>query len=118
MNMTKNILVLGRMRAILDDVLQQLERADIQLFGSTSIEDIQSVFAQANIDHVFVGAGFDLETRLEIVREILQLSDTTTVHMLRAPQVQGQDRASRVQGILLFVRSVLRGLLDDEESSA
>lgn len=113
--MTKNILVLGRMRDVLDDVLQQLESADIQLFGGTSIEDVRSAFAQANIDHVFIGAGFDLETRLEMVREIFQLSDTTTVHMhKRASRVQGKDRASRVQGILLFIRSVLRGLKDNE----
>jgi hypothetical protein len=47
-----------------------------------------------------------LETRLEMVREIFQSSDTTTVHM--------KDHASGSQGFLPFVRSVLHGLTDDE----
>jgi hypothetical protein len=42
-----------------------------------------------------------LETRLEIVREIFQLSDTTSVHM--------KDVASGPQGFLPFVRSILNG---------
>jgi hypothetical protein len=51
-----------------------------------------------------MGAGIDLETRLQIVREIFQLSETTTVHM--------KDHATGSQGFLPFVRSVLRGLKD------
>jgi len=49
-----------------------------------------------------MGAGIDLETRLQIVREIFQLSETTTVHM--------KDRLSGPDGFLPFVRAVLRGL--------
>ncbi len=104
--MTKNILLLGRTEVVIDDVQHQLDRADIQLFGGTGIEDVRSAFARANIDHVIMGAGIDLETRLQIVREIFQLSDTTTVHM--------KDRVSGPQGFLPFVRSVLRGLKDYE----
>jgi hypothetical protein len=105
MNMTKNILLLGRTAIVIGDAQQQLCMPDIQLFGGTGIEDVRSTFAQANIDHVFMGAGIDLETRLQIVREIFQLSDTTTVHM--------KDRASGPQGFLPFVRAVLRGLKDE-----
>lgn len=103
--MTKKILLLGRTTIALDDTQQQLERADIQLFAGTSIEDIQAVFAQANVDHVIMG-GIALETRLEMVRVIFQASDTTTVHM--------KDHASGLQGFLPFVRSVLCGLINDE----
>ena len=67
----------------------------------------QAAFAQTKIDHVVMGAGIDLETRLQIVREIFQASDTTTVHM--------KDRASGPEGFLPFIRSVLRGL-DDQPS--
>ena len=67
---------------------------------------MRSAFAQADIDHVIMGAGLDLETRLEIVREIFLTSDTTTVHM--------KDFASGPDGFLPFVRSVLTGLADDE----
>lgn len=104
--MTKNILLLGRTEIVIDNAQQQLRMPDIQLFDGTGIEDVRSVFAQANIDHVFMGAGIDLEIRLQIVREIFQLSNTTTVHM--------KDRASGPQGFLPFVRAVLRGLKDDE----
>ena len=104
--MTKNILLLGRTAMVIDDAQKQLHMPDIQLFGGTGIEDVRSTFAQANIDHVFMGAGIDLETRLQIVREIFQLSDTTTVHM--------KDRGSGPQGFLPFVRAVLGGLKDEE----
>jgi hypothetical protein len=110
MNMTKNILLLGVMEALLDDVQHQLERADLQFFGGTSLEDVRAVFARADIDHVIVGAEIDLETRLQIVREIFQFSERTSVHM--------KDYASGSQGFLPFVRSVLRGVIDDEFSSA
>lgn len=104
--MTKKVLLLGRRGVVIDDVQHQLEQADIKLFAGTGIEDVRSAFAQADIDHVILGAGIELETRLQIVREIFQLSDTTTVHM--------KDRATGPQGFLPFVRSVLRGLKDYE----
>ena len=104
--MTKNVLLLGRIEILLDDMQRQLRIPDIQLFDGTGVEDVQSVFAQANIDHVFIGAGIDLEIRLEMIREIFQLSDTTTVHM--------KDRISGPQGFVPFVRSVLGGLKDYE----
>jgi hypothetical protein len=106
MSMTKNILLLGRTGVVIDDVQHQLDSADIQLFGGTGIEDVRSALARADIDHVIMGAGIDLETRLQIVREIFQLSDATTVHM--------KDRVTGTQGFLPFVQSVLRGLQDYE----
>jgi hypothetical protein len=66
---------------------------------------VRFAFAQADINHVIMGASLDLETRLEIVREIFLTSDTTTVHM--------KDFASGPDGFLPFVRSVLTGLADD-----
>jgi hypothetical protein len=100
--MPRDILLLGRRRIIVDDVLKQLRTPDVQLFGGTGVEDLRSTFAQTNIDHVIMGAGIDLEARLEIVREIFLLSETTTVHM--------KDSASGPQGFLPFVRSILIGL--------
>jgi len=75
---------------------------DLRLFTGTGIDDVRSAFAQARIDHVIMGAGIDLETRLAIVREIFQSSDTTTVHM--------KDRTSGKEAFLPFARSVLHGL--------
>jgi hypothetical protein len=53
------------------------------------------------------GAGLDLDIRLEIVREIFQTSETTTVHL--------KDVASGPGGFLPFVRSVLAGLGDSAD---
>jgi hypothetical protein len=99
--MTKKVLLLGRTGFVLDEVQRQLQMPDVQLFAGTGIEAVRSVFAKEKIDHVILGAGLDLDTRLEIVREVFQLSDTTTVHM--------KDRATGPEGMLPFVRSVLSG---------
>lgn len=100
--MTKKVLLLGRTGFVLDEVQRQLQMPDVQFFAGTGIEAVRSVFAKENIDHVIMGAGLDLDIRLEIVREVFQLSDTTTVHM--------KDRAAGPEGMLPFVRSVLSGL--------
>ena len=49
-----------------------------------------------------MGAGLELEARLEIVREVFLASDRTTVHM--------KDVASGPEGFLPFVRAVVGGL--------
>jgi hypothetical protein len=101
---TKKILLVGLTEAVIDDARQQVGTPDTELLVGTGIDDVRSAFARGDIDHVIMGAGIDLEARLEIVREIFQSSDTTTVHM--------KDRASGPEGFLPFVRSVLRGLSD------
>ena len=101
---TRTVLILGRRHSVVDDAERQLELdlPGTHLLEGTSIEDARSAFAQAKIDHVVMGAGIDLEDRLQIIREIFQASDTTTVHM--------KDRASGPDSFLPFIRSVLRGL--------
>ena len=98
------VLILGRRHSVVDDAERQLERdlPGIRVLEGISIEDARAAFAQTNVDHVIMGAGIDLEDRLQIIREIFQASDTTTVHM--------KDRASGPQGFLPFIRAVLRGL--------
>ncbi len=50
-----------------------------------------------------MGAGLDLDVRCEIIKLIFSLSHTTTVHM--------KDYASGPEGMLPFVNSVLKGLI-------
>jgi hypothetical protein len=104
--MRKTVLLLGRTGVVVDDVQRQPDLADIQLLGGAGLDDVRTAFAGANVDHVIMGAGIDLETRLQIVREIFQLSDKTTVHL--------KDRVSGPEGFLPFVRAVLRGVRDYE----
>jgi hypothetical protein len=106
MSMTRNVLLLGRLGVVVEDAQQQLRMPDVRLFVATGLDEVRSAFADADIDHVIMGAGLDLETRLEIVREIFLASETTTVHL--------KDFASGPDGFLPFVRSVLAGLADYE----
>ena len=100
----RTVLILGRRHSVVDDAERQLELdlPGTHLLEGISIEDARAAFTEAKIDHVIMGAGIDLEDRLQIIREIFQASDTTSVHM--------KDRASGPQGFLPFIRAVLRGL--------
>ena len=98
----KNVLLLGKGGIDASEMQAQLSTSDFQLFGGGSIDDLRSTFSNTKIDHVIMGAGLPLEVRLEIVREIFLLSNTTTVHM--------KDYATGPDGFLPFVRSILTGL--------
>ena len=76
--------------------------------GATRHDDRRlHLLATHGIDTVIMGAGIDLETRLEIVRRTFEASETTTVHM--------KDRASGRHGMMPFVNAVLRGLTTDSD---
>lgn len=107
---TKNVLLLGVTGVVIEDAQQKLGMPNLRLVGGTGLDDVRSCLAEGGLDHVVMGAGIDLETRLEIIREVFQSSDTTTVHM--------KDRISGKQGFLPFARSVLRGLNDYEPLAA
>ena len=104
--MTRKVLLLGRLGVVVEDAQRQLRMPDVQLLVATNLDEVRSALVEAAIDHVVMGAGLDLEVRLEIIREVFLASDTTTVHM--------KDVASGPDGFLPFVRSVLAGLADYE----
>lgn len=101
--MRTTVLLLGRTGVDVDHVQRQLGLAELHLIGGTGLHDVRNAFAAGgHVDHVIMGAGIDLDTRLQIVREIYQLSDNTTVHL--------KDRVSGREGFLPFVRAILGGL--------
>lgn len=104
--MTKGALLLGRTAIVVEDAQEQAGLPDIELLAGTGIDDVRSALAEGSVDHVIMGAGLDLETRLDIVREVFASSERTTVHM--------KDHGSGPEGFLPFVRSVLSGLADYE----
>lgn len=108
--MLKTVLLLGRMGVVVDTVQRQLDLPDLRFIGGTGIDDVRSAFAQGKVDHVLMGAGIDLDARLQIVREVFELSETTTVHM--------KDRDSGPGSFMPFVRAMLGGLRDYESSSS
>jgi hypothetical protein len=88
--MTRNVLLLGRLGVVVEDAQRQLRMPDVRLFAATGLDGVRSAFAQADIDHVIMGAGLDLEVRLEIVREVFRASDRTTVHDPVEPERDGE----------------------------
>jgi hypothetical protein len=103
-----NVLLLGRTGVDLEAVHEELGVPEIQLFAGSGAGEARSVLAETRIDHVIMGAGIDLETRLEIIREAFSASDATTVHV--------KDRITAKAGFIPFVAAVLRGL-DDYQMS-
>ncbi|OAA81482.1 hypothetical protein LEL_01027 [Akanthomyces lecanii RCEF 1005] len=113
--MARRILLLGRKGIVVDDAKSQIDDPGLEILGGTCIDDVRAAFADdgggggggatGSIDHVFMGAGIDLELRLEIVREIFQRSSTTTVHL--------KDASSGPKGFLPFVKAVLEGLKEN-----
>lgn len=74
----------------------------MQVFGALSVDETKAVFKKETINHAFIGPGISLNTRLEIIRTILTISDTTTIHM--------KDHSTGPEGALAFVRAILKGL--------
>jgi len=68
---------------------------------------VQQVFEKNDdvIDIVIMGAGIELEKRLEIVRYVFTQSNITSVHM--------KDRISGPEGFVPFINNVLTGLLKE-----
>ena len=101
--MTKKILLLGRKGIVVEDAKSKLDMPEVEILGGTNIDDVRNAFSDdTQIDHVFMGAGIELDRRLEIVAAVFELSGTTTVHL--------KDATSGPQGFLPFVKAVLEGL--------
>jgi hypothetical protein len=95
---------------VVEDAKSQIEDSELEIVGGASIEDVQACFASgAQVDHVFMGTGIDVEKRLDIAREIFQISGAITVHL--------KDASSEPQGFLPFVKAVLEGLKMRTEKS-
>jgi hypothetical protein len=101
----KKILLVGKQ---LISIPPQLNIKDVQYFAAPDLKTIQEIFEKNNnaIDIVIMGAGIGLEKRLEVVRHVFNVSNTTSVHM--------KDRETGPQGFVPFINRVLSGLLGDE----
>ena len=98
----KKILLVGKQ---LISVPPQLAIKDVQFFAAHDLKTAQEAFEKNNndIDMVIMGAGIELEKRLEIVRYVFTASDTTTVHM--------KDRETGPGGFVPFINGVLSGFI-------
>lgn len=96
------ILLVGRSHWVIDAVRDKLQTADLQVDGALDAPDATDVLRRAHVDHVFIGPGLDVDTRLEVVRTVITGSDTTTVHL--------KDQSTGPEGALRWVRAVLLAL--------
>ena len=91
-----------RVRAdVLATVKQELQTPGIEFLSGTGEAAVDSALRQADIDHVIIGGGLDVEARAAMVRTVFQSSDRATVHM--------KDQLSGPEGFLPFVKAVLGG---------
>ncbi|MEV6108550.1 hypothetical protein AB0M28_28175 [Streptomyces sp. NPDC051940] len=98
------VLLLGRTHAVIDTARDQLQAPGLEILGATDAEGVRTALANASVDHVIMGAGLDLETRLAVIAEVFGTTDGTTVHM--------KDTASGPEGFLPFARALLAGLAE------
>jgi hypothetical protein len=85
-------------------VIQALDAPEADFSTANRLGEVQDILTQSRVDHVIVGGGLDLQTRLQIVQHVFDTSSSsTTVHM---------NSRSGPESYLPFVRSVLRGLTD------
>ncbi len=97
----KKVLLIGKQLTAVPPVDQLLVK-NITCFAAQNLEETKEIFSGNKIDAVIMGAGIELEKRLEIVRLIFTLSNTTSVHM--------KDWATGPEGFLPFINAVLTGL--------
>jgi hypothetical protein len=104
----KKILLVGKSLTSVP-AMDQLTIKNAQYFAAPSLIVVQQVFEENNnaIDTVIMGAGIELEKRLEIVRYVFNTSNTTTVHM--------KDWETGPEGFVPFINRVLSGLLRDSQ---
>jgi hypothetical protein len=83
----------------------QLTIKDGEYFAAPDLTEVRRIFEKNSnaIDIVIMGAGIELEKRLEIVRYVFNTSNITTVHM--------KDWDTGPEGFVPFINSVLTGLL-------
>ena len=78
---------------------------DVEYFAASGLTEVQQVFEQNKnaIDIVVMGAGIELEKRLEVVRYVFNTCNSTSVHM--------KEWITGPGGFVPFINNVLTGLL-------
>lgn len=101
----KNILLIGKLLLNIPSP-EKLVKKDVHYFVASDMATVQEIFKNTTtIDTVIMGAGIELEKRLDIVRYIFSVSNTTSVHM--------KDYATGPEGFVPFINNVLTGLMQD-----
>lgn len=101
-----NILLIGKLLTSIPSP-ENLVKKNAHYFVAHDMATVQEVFKHNKvIDIVIMGAGIELEKRLDIVRYIFSASNTVSVHM--------KDYATGPDGFVPFINNVLMGMMRDE----
>jgi hypothetical protein len=99
----KKILLVGKMLTNIPPP-EELAIKDAEYFAAADLQGVQDVFEKSKnaIHTVIMGAGIELEKRLEIVRYVFNTSKVTSVHM--------KDWQSGPEGFVPFINCLMTGL--------
>lgn len=78
------IVILGLKPSVVEDAITVLEDPVFEFIGCTTVDELKTALESGDITDVFIGAGIDLETRLEAVRTVFATSQGTHIHMKKA----------------------------------
>lgn len=98
----KKCILLGLKKSVLDDAIEKIPDPSFELIGCLSIDEMKAVLEETEIDHVFIGAGLDLDIRINAARTVLETSQVTQVHL--------KNYSAGPQGYVPFIRTILAGV--------
>lgn len=98
----KKCILLGLKKSVIDDAIEQLSDPAFELIGCLSIEEMKAVLEKNQIAHVFIGAGLDIDIRIDAARTILETSLATEVHL--------KSYSAGPQGYVPFIKTILAGV--------
>lgn len=98
----KKCILLGLKKSVLDDAIEKIPDPAFELIGCLSIDEMKAVLEKTDIDHVFIGAGLDIDIRINATRTVLETSQVTQVHL--------KNFSAGPQGYVPFIRTILAGV--------
>ncbi len=108
--MAANVLLVSRKKDLGERIQKGIPEDEIRLHTATNLAEVQAAFAAGPVELVVLGAGMDIALRLEIIQHVFSVSQSTTVHM--------KDKESGPEGMVPFVRGLLKGLLKAKAARA
>lgn len=100
--MSIKVLLMERLNIVVEDAKGQFNVPDSEDFTTTELAQVKAIFHDHSIQHVFMGAGIEIEQRLEIVRSVFQDSEKNTT-------VRRKDAASGQKGCFPVAQAILSG---------
>ncbi|MCB1471197.1 MAG: hypothetical protein KDK08_29425 [Rhizobiaceae bacterium] len=92
-------LIIGRKIGPIEEAIGRVGTSEAVLHAATGFDEARAVLTEHPVDAIIMGAGLDLDERLDIVRFAFERSDRINVHM--------KDRATGPAGFPDFVAALV-----------